>query len=153
MNALIIVVPPPLAEKLRERKVADEKINQTVADALWKPLEQPSIPPRKPNETTNEYLRRIILEMRGGVPLSLDDPFVEGMTLGQYLALSEEEEKALWDKWEAEEWDKIEKQLPRGAEVKPTTYSVGQKRGAKVAQGARETRARYQNRRRRAKRG
>ena len=43
MNTLKIAVPPPLAQKLREQEVTEEKIIQTVADALWKLVEQPTI--------------------------------------------------------------------------------------------------------------
>ena len=35
----------------------------------------------------------------GGQPLSSDEPFLDGFTLGQYLELSEAERAKLWDEW------------------------------------------------------
>jgi hypothetical protein len=87
MDGLTVTIPPPLAQRLREQKVADEKISETAVAALSELVSQPSVPARAPKETTEEYFRRIILEMRGGVPPSPDEPFVDGMTQGQYLAL------------------------------------------------------------------
>jgi hypothetical protein len=110
-------------------------------------VEQPSVPARAPQETTEEYFRRIILDMRGGVPLSPDEPFVDGMTLGQYFALSDEERDALWDKWENEEWEKIEKQYARGIDVRLETYPPRQKRSTQNARRVGERRARYRTRR------
>ena len=148
VNGLKIKLPPPLAQQLREKKVASEKINATVVDALWKLVQKPAIEPRLPGETTEEYWRRIILDMRGGLPPSLDEPFFEDMTLGQYLALSDEQQQALWDKVENEEWEKIEKQYPRGADVKLNAHSPRQKRSTKTAQRTRESRTKYRARRR-----
>ncbi len=45
-----------------------------------------------------EYFRRELLTRRGGEPPSLDEAFIGGLTYGEYLALSEEEETAFWDR-------------------------------------------------------
>ena len=42
-------------------------------------------------------MRQEILEARGGVSLSEEDPFIGGLTVGEYLALSDEEQEKLWD--------------------------------------------------------
>lgn len=49
-----------------------------------------------------EHVRQAVLALRGGVPPSLDEEFIGGLTYKQYLALSEEEEDALWERIFAE---------------------------------------------------
>jgi hypothetical protein len=44
-----------------------------------------------------------LLDRRGGKPPAPDEPFIGGLTYGEYLALSEEEEAAFWDKLFQEE--------------------------------------------------
>ena len=46
-----------------------------------------------------EQLKEDLLTELGGEPLSSDEPFLDGFTLGQYLELSEAERAKLWDKW------------------------------------------------------
>lgn len=70
-----------LVPELREIKLASEQREE--ADAI-------------------EYFRQLALEMSGGVTPSLQDEFLEGLTYEEYFALSEEEEKALWDRIFAE---------------------------------------------------
>ena len=69
----------------------------------------------------------------GGTAHHLDEPFVDGMTLGEYLALSDEAQQKLWDKWHAEAWEQVEKQYPRGVDVK--AHPVGQECGTQVGHG------------------
>lgn len=38
----------------------------------------------------------------GDIKMSDDDEFVDGLTVGDYFALSEQERDALWEKWEHE---------------------------------------------------
>jgi len=47
-----------------------------------------------------EAMQSWVMDALDHKPLSLDDPFFDGLTLGEYLALSDEEESTLWDKWE-----------------------------------------------------
>ncbi len=57
----------------------------------------------------DEFWRRQV-EAQGGPPPSLDDPFIDGLTVRQYVALSEPEQAAIWDRFYAEELDKLEKE-------------------------------------------
>ena len=50
------------------------------------------------NQTVEEF-RQELLEELGGQPLSPDEPFLDGFTLGQYLELSEVERTKLWNQW------------------------------------------------------
>ena len=50
---------------------------------------------------TVEQLRQELLAALGGQPLSPDEPFLAGLTLGQYLNLPEAERAKLWDEWSA----------------------------------------------------
>ncbi|RKU09971.1 hypothetical protein C6501_14255 [Candidatus Poribacteria bacterium] len=67
-----------------------------------------------------EELRQELLEELGGQPLSPNEPFLNGLTLGQYLELPEEERAKLWDQWSKvaiEELDELE--------VRPDAMSAG----------------------------
>lgn len=61
----------------------------------------------------------LALEMSGEVTPSLQDEFLEGLTYEEYFALSDEEEKALWDRIFAEDetgpYDLEEQEAPTDA--------------------------------------
>ena len=48
---------------------------------------------------TVKQLQEEVLQALGGQLLSPDEPFLEGLTLGEYLDLPESEQAKLWDKW------------------------------------------------------
>ena len=48
-------------------------------------------------ESTMNYYIDGLSAQREGAPLDLDAPFLGGMTYGDYLALSEQEENVFWD--------------------------------------------------------
>jgi len=50
-----------------------------------------------------EHFRGELLARRGGTPPARNKTFIGGLTYGEYLALSEEEEATFWDKLFAEE--------------------------------------------------
>ncbi len=72
---LLAMVPELAAEAMKQEKLIDEA-NRTV-----------------------EQLKAELLAELGGEPLSSDEPFLDGLTLGQYLKLSEAERTKLWDEW------------------------------------------------------
>ena len=55
-----------------------------------------------------DQLKQELLVELDGQPLSLDEPFLEGFTLGQYLELSDAEREKLWDEWSDIELEDIE---------------------------------------------
>lgn len=57
---------------------------------------------------TVEQLRQELLEELGGQPLSPDEPFLGGLTLGQYLDLPEAERAKLWEEWSAIDLEELE---------------------------------------------
>jgi hypothetical protein len=65
-------------------------------------------------DQTVEQLKEDILTELGGEPLSSDESFVDGFTLGQYLKLSEAERAKLWDEWNEVALEDIEE-----VEVRP----------------------------------
>ena len=65
-------------------------------------------------DQTVEQLKEDILTELGGDPLSADEPFLDGFTLGQYLGLSEAERAKLWDEWSEVALEDIEE-----VEVRP----------------------------------
>ncbi|MYA70453.1 hypothetical protein F4009_18830 [Candidatus Poribacteria bacterium] len=72
---LLAMVPELAIDAVKQKKLIDEA-NQTV-----------------------EQLKEDLLAELGGEPLSSDEPFLDGFTLGQYLELSETERAKLWDEW------------------------------------------------------
>jgi len=90
------------------------------------PLKPPE-PPLRPSKEFLEQLRQEILEARGGVPPSDEDPFIGRLTVGEYLALSDEEQEKLWDELYVKasaELDKEDYEHP----VKPDALIAGQER-------------------------
>ena len=59
-------------------------------------------------EAVVESLKQGLLAKLDAQPLSLDEPFLDGFTLGQYLELSEAEREKLWDEWRDIELEDIE---------------------------------------------
>jgi len=60
-------------------------------------------------------------EALGGQIFSLDDPFLGNLTLGQYLALPDEEQGRLWDELAGDNWfDELEE-----VDVQPNALPVG----------------------------
>ena len=88
---------------------------------------KPPVQSLRPSEEFLEQLRQEILEARGGVLPSDEDPFIGRLTVGEYLALSDEEQEKLWDELYAkasEELDKEDYEHP----VKPDALIAGQER-------------------------
>lgn len=57
---------------------------------------------------TVKQLQQEILQKQGGQLLSPDEPFLEGLTLREYLDLPEAEQAKLWDKWSEISLEEIE---------------------------------------------
>ncbi len=84
---LLTMVPELAAEAIKQEKLIEEA-NRTV-----------------------ERLKAELLVELGGEPLSSDEPFLDGLTLRQYLELSEAERAKLWDEWSEavlEDMDEVE---------------------------------------------
>ena len=143
MGDFRIVVPPHVVRQLSQRKVKNKAIRDSVVKALAELAAEPAEHEAESNADAVEEFRQIVLDLRGGAPPSLDEPFADGLTLGQWLALSDEEQDALWEKWEEKEWKKLEKKYGEGVDVKLEPRAPRQERGAQVSRRARETRARY----------
>lgn len=56
-----------------------------------------------------EHFRGELLARHGGKPPARDKTFIGGLTYGEYLALSKEEEAAFWDRLFAEEEMEVNK--------------------------------------------
>jgi len=54
------------------------------------------------------YKRREMLEALGEEPLWSDEIFLEELTLGRYLDMSDEERAHLWEAWAREDWETSE---------------------------------------------
>jgi len=92
-----------------------------------KPAEQPL----RPSKEFLAQLRQEMLEARGGVPPSDDEPFIGGLTRGEFYRLPEEEQEAIWDEVWAQAEAEVEKSIEadyREHPVKPDALIAGQKR-------------------------
>ncbi|MCZ6678562.1 MAG: hypothetical protein O7E52_15100 [Candidatus Poribacteria bacterium] len=61
-----------------------------------------------------EQLRIEVMQALGGKPLSPNTPFLDGLTLGEYLDLPDAEQAKLWEKWGNVDLEELEE-----VEVKP----------------------------------
>ena len=84
----------------------------SVSLALAPELRQDALqlPPHTPDSAQEavERLRTEVLYALQGQRLSPDEPFLEGLTLGAYLALPDEERARLWAVWTEVALDHIE---------------------------------------------
>ena len=87
---LLAMVPELIAEAIKQKKLLDDA-DQTV-----------------------EQLKQDILAELSEQPLSSNEPFLGGLTLGQYLELPEMERAKLWDEWSEVALEDIEE-----VEVRP----------------------------------
>ena len=74
-------------------------------------LHQEAVPTKRTIEDAREsveQLRQELLDELGGQPLSPDEPFLGGLTLGQYLDLPEAERAKLWDEWSQLDLEELE---------------------------------------------
>jgi hypothetical protein len=70
-------------------------LDAELRDALNRKSRQMALEPE-------EAVRQLVRDFVQGRILRLDQDFAEGMTVADYLALNDEEDKALWDRWVAE---------------------------------------------------
>ena len=132
MDELKVKLPTRLVNQLCERNIDDRKIHQTVIAALWQlTFKRPSLP-EKPGEKFSDYIVRSAKEMRENAP------YVGGMTWKEWMAMSDAEQEALWNKWHAEEGDDLD-ESGRNAKAR-ITNTTRQKRRAKNARRTRESR-------------
>ena len=90
------------------------------------PLKPPE-PPLRPSEEFLEQVRQEILEALGWVPPSDEDPFIGELTVGEYLALSDEEQEKPWDELYAQASTELDEENYEHP-VKPDALIAGQKR-------------------------
>ena len=81
---LITMVPELMIDTLMHKE-SNDNVNQIVQD-----------------------LKEELLEVVGEQPISSDETFLGGFTLGEYLELSEEERDELWDQWSVTDITELE---------------------------------------------
>jgi len=108
-----------LAIAIRQMSLADRKRLLELAPEL---REAATIPPRTLKEAgaSVEYTRAAVQSVVGAKRPSPDTPFLDNLTLGQYLDLSDGDRAHLWDKWATSNWDQLEVQ-----DVRPDALSAG----------------------------
>ena len=97
-----------LAAVIRQMKAADRQRLLALAPELRQDALQ--LPPHTSDtaRTAVERLRAEVLQALQGQRLSPDEPFLEGLTLGAYLALPDAERARLWAAWTKVDLNHIE---------------------------------------------
>jgi len=97
-----------LAAVIRQMNVADRQRLLALAPELRQDALQ--LPPHTPDsaQVAVERLRAEVLQALQGQRLSPNEPFLEGLTLGEYLALPDVERKRLWAAWTEVALDHLE---------------------------------------------
>jgi hypothetical protein len=108
-----------LAAVIRQMNAADRQRLLTLAPELLQDALQ--LPPHTPGSAQEavERLRTEVLQALQSQRLSPDEPFVEGLTLGAYLALPDAERARLWAAWTEVDLDHLEEKDVR-ADTAPT---------------------------------
>jgi len=88
-----------LAAAIRQMSATDrQRLLELVPELREVP---PPLPPRSLDEARAvvEQVRQEVVQALAGQLLSPDEPFVDDLTLGQYLDLLDEERARLWNAW------------------------------------------------------
>jgi hypothetical protein len=122
MARSVLVLPisiEQLAAVIRQMNAADRQRLLTLAPELLQDSLQ--LPPHTPGSAQEavERLRTEVLQALQSQRLSPDEPFVEGLTLGAYLALPDAERARLWAAWTEVDLDHLEEKDVR-ADAAPT---------------------------------
>lgn len=94
-----------IAIAIQQMSLEDQRRLLALAPNLVKIAQELSIqPPVQTQEPKQELdplaeLRAQVLAALDNRPLSPDEPFFGGLTVGQYLNLSDQEQAKLWDEW------------------------------------------------------
>ena len=72
------------------------------------PVEEVAPSQRDPGELRTWYTAKVKEVGPGYRTMQDNDPFLDGLTVGEYFALTDEEQKALWDRLYTEELDRFE---------------------------------------------
>jgi hypothetical protein len=109
-----------LAAVIRQMNSADRQRLLALAPELRQDALQ--LPPHTsdPARAAVERIRAEVLQALQGQLLSPDEPFLEGLTLGAYLALPDAERARLWAVWTEVDLDHIEEKdvRQRGAHLR-----------------------------------
>lgn len=142
MDDLTILVPAQVIAQREANKVTPTTIRNAVLKTIIGLAETPATRKPKRGETANAYFLRVMRAAGGGVPPSLDETYVKGYTRRQWLALSDEERQALWDKWYRQAEKEIDAHYGESVHVRIENLA-GQKRSHKNPSRVREKRAGY----------
>lgn len=110
MSKAIVAMPVTVEQIAAAIKQMDQAERDRLFQLVAEPDESVINPTRAEAQAAVERIRADLLEELGGEPLSPDEPFMGGLTLGQYFDLPDAERQALWDEWAGEQdWlDQVE---------------------------------------------
>lgn len=108
MTQALLAIPvsvEQIAIAIQQMSLEDQRRLLALAPSLVKIAQESSTQlPVQTEEELKEYdplaeLRAQVLTALDHRPLSLDEPFFGGLTVGQYLNLNDQEQAKLWDEW------------------------------------------------------
>ncbi len=113
MSGSIFALPvsvEQLAAAIKQMSQTDQKQLLDLVPDLRHIASQPSSRTVDQAQATVARLRAEVLSVLKDRPLSPDEPFIGGWTLGQYHALPDEERTKLWDEWAGTDLMELEEQ-------------------------------------------
>ena len=120
---LTIQIEPELKEALLNKcQAASEQIDAVVNHLIREFVREPKQTPQE------EDVEEFITEITSRINISDDEMLPCGLTVAQYLALSDDEQQALWDAASS----KLDETLEDEREVKPNVITAGQRRNKKM---------------------
>ncbi len=102
MSASTLALPvsvEQIAAVIKQMNREDQRRLLRLGPALSQIVREPPARTIEQTQENIEQLRVQVLAALGNQPLSPDEPFFGGLTVGQYLSLSDQEQAALWDEW------------------------------------------------------
>lgn len=97
-----------VATVIKQMSAADRQRLLTLVPELQRAAQEEPARTVEEARAAVEQVRTEVLQVLGGKPLSPEEPFLDDLTLGQYLELSDETRARLWDEWAEVDLEELE---------------------------------------------
>jgi hypothetical protein len=111
MSSAIVPMPVTIEQVAAVIRNMTRKDRQRLLELVPELQEIAYAPAAVQGDASIEQLREEIAVALGTQPLAADDLFVEGLTVGEYLDLSDSERADIWNRWlpnETESWKEVD---------------------------------------------
>ncbi len=123
MSELVLALPvsvEQIAVVIKQMSWADQERLLALVPTLRQIAAQTSVRTPEQIQANIARLQTEVLAALNNKPLSLDEPFLGNLTLGQYQALPDDQKTELWDRWAPVDLMELEEQ-----EVASNALSAG----------------------------